>query len=257
MVLNTRAALNDATARRLARSYQRAKPARLVETATGGFLTRPFVRDDTWLVAVAYQPSDRRSGDRSAHTTSADARGVETSGYSCVTGVVAGNAVSGTLDRALHGLVLAGVETGEDPTAHQRGHRHLELASQVLDRGQVFGRDPGGHGDGLARTGPHGALGHWVVYRRVGLGRDLLDELLGVTHRCPFPRSSAGTCAGPCCWPATRSPPTTLPAGPRGARGSPRAPRGPAGSVVGGERVAGQQHGPAHVPAEDRGKGQR
>ncbi|HZL06371.1 MAG TPA: hypothetical protein VFE45_13310 [Coriobacteriia bacterium] len=99
MVLNTRAALNDATARRLARSYQRAKPARLVETATGGFLTRPFVRDDTWLVAVAYQPSDRRSGDRSAHTTSADARGVETSGYSCVTGVVAGNAVSGTLDR--------------------------------------------------------------------------------------------------------------------------------------------------------------
>src|SRR5450759_4478488 len=56
MVLNTRTALNDATARRLARSYQRAKPARLVETATGRFLTRPFVRDDTWLVAVAYQP---------------------------------------------------------------------------------------------------------------------------------------------------------------------------------------------------------
>lgn len=58
VVLNTRTALSEASARRLARSYQRAKPARLVETATGKFAARPFVRDDTWLVAVAYQPSD-------------------------------------------------------------------------------------------------------------------------------------------------------------------------------------------------------
>lgn len=58
VVLNTRAVLNEASARRLARSYQRAKPARLVEAATGRFQARPFVRDDTWLVAVAYQPSD-------------------------------------------------------------------------------------------------------------------------------------------------------------------------------------------------------
>lgn len=58
VVLNTRVALNEASARRLARSYQRAKPARLVETAAGRFAARPFVRDDTWLVAVAYQPSD-------------------------------------------------------------------------------------------------------------------------------------------------------------------------------------------------------
>ena len=58
VVLNTRAALNEATARRLARSYQRAKPARLVAAATGKFAARPFVRDETWLVAVAYQPSD-------------------------------------------------------------------------------------------------------------------------------------------------------------------------------------------------------
>ena len=58
VVLNTRSVLNEASARRLARSYQRAKPARLVETATGKFAARPFVRDETWLVAVAYQPLD-------------------------------------------------------------------------------------------------------------------------------------------------------------------------------------------------------
>lgn len=58
LVLNTRVALSEATARRLSRSYQRAKPARLVEVATGRFHARPFVRDDTWLVAVSYQPSD-------------------------------------------------------------------------------------------------------------------------------------------------------------------------------------------------------
>lgn len=58
VVLNTRVALNEASARRLDRSYQRAKPARLVESASGKFAARPFVRDDTWLVAVCYQPSD-------------------------------------------------------------------------------------------------------------------------------------------------------------------------------------------------------
>lgn len=58
VVLNTRVALNEASARRLARAYQRAKPARLVEAATGKFAARPFVRDDTWLVAVSYQRSD-------------------------------------------------------------------------------------------------------------------------------------------------------------------------------------------------------
>ncbi len=57
MVLQTRARLSEATARRTVRSYQRAKPSRLVEHATGRFLARPFIRDDTWLVAVAYQPS--------------------------------------------------------------------------------------------------------------------------------------------------------------------------------------------------------
>jgi hypothetical protein len=64
VVLNTRAALNEASARRLARSYQRAKPARLVETATGRFLTRPFIRGDRWLVAVAYQPSEPASASQ-------------------------------------------------------------------------------------------------------------------------------------------------------------------------------------------------
>ncbi len=57
VVLNTRAALNEASARRLVRSYQRAKPARLVEAATGRFQARPFVRGAAWLVAVTYQPS--------------------------------------------------------------------------------------------------------------------------------------------------------------------------------------------------------
>jgi hypothetical protein len=57
VVLNTRAALNEASARRLVRSYQRAKPARLVEAANGRFQARPFVRGAAWLVAVTYQPS--------------------------------------------------------------------------------------------------------------------------------------------------------------------------------------------------------
>ncbi len=55
MVLNVRVKLSEATARRLARSYQRAKPSRLVEQASGRFAARPFVRDDTWLVAAVYE----------------------------------------------------------------------------------------------------------------------------------------------------------------------------------------------------------
>ncbi len=69
VVLNTRTALNEASARRLARSYQRAKPARLVEAAAGKFVARPFVRDDTWLVAVVYQPSDSENPWASAPAT--------------------------------------------------------------------------------------------------------------------------------------------------------------------------------------------
>jgi len=56
-----RAKLSEATARRTVRSYQRAKPSRLVQQATGRFQARPFVRNDTWLVAVSYQPSDQPS----------------------------------------------------------------------------------------------------------------------------------------------------------------------------------------------------
>lgn len=58
LVLNARAKLNEATARRLARSYQRAKPARLVPSATGRFTARPFIRNDTWLVAAVYEPAE-------------------------------------------------------------------------------------------------------------------------------------------------------------------------------------------------------
>ena len=60
MVLNARAKLSEAAARRMARSYQRAKPARLVEHAEGRFAARPFVRDDTWLVAAVYEPPATR-----------------------------------------------------------------------------------------------------------------------------------------------------------------------------------------------------
>ncbi len=55
VVLNTRVALSEASARRVARSYQRAKPSRLVDSANGRFAARPFMRDETWLVAVAYE----------------------------------------------------------------------------------------------------------------------------------------------------------------------------------------------------------
>lgn len=55
VILNARVKLNEASARRMARSYQRAKPARLLPTATGRFAARPFVRDDVWLVAAVYE----------------------------------------------------------------------------------------------------------------------------------------------------------------------------------------------------------
>jgi hypothetical protein len=55
MVLNARVKLSEATARRMVRSYQRAKPSRLVEHATGRFAARPFVRGDAWLVAAVYE----------------------------------------------------------------------------------------------------------------------------------------------------------------------------------------------------------
>ena len=58
LVLNARVKLSEANARRLARSYQRAKPARLVPAATGRFIARPFVRDDVWLVAASYEPAE-------------------------------------------------------------------------------------------------------------------------------------------------------------------------------------------------------
>ncbi|MDP9093103.1 MAG: hypothetical protein M3N95_09235 [Actinomycetota bacterium] len=60
VVLNARVKLSEAAARRMARSYQRAKPARLVPTATGRFAARPFVRDETWLVAAVYEPAAAR-----------------------------------------------------------------------------------------------------------------------------------------------------------------------------------------------------
>jgi hypothetical protein len=56
VVLATRTKLTEALARRMARSYQRAKPARLVPTATGRFTARPFNRDGIWLVAACYEP---------------------------------------------------------------------------------------------------------------------------------------------------------------------------------------------------------
>jgi len=57
MVLNARVKLSEASARRLVRSYQRAKPSRLVTSATGRFAARPFIRDGKWLVAAAYEPA--------------------------------------------------------------------------------------------------------------------------------------------------------------------------------------------------------
>jgi len=57
MVLNARVKLSEATARRMVRSYQQAKPARLVEQAVGRFEARPFLRNDGWLVAAVYTPA--------------------------------------------------------------------------------------------------------------------------------------------------------------------------------------------------------
>lgn len=56
MALNPRVKLNEASARRLARSFQRSKPARLDEAAAGRFDARAFLRGGVWLVAAVYQP---------------------------------------------------------------------------------------------------------------------------------------------------------------------------------------------------------
>ena len=56
MALNPRVKLTEASARRLARSFQRSKPARLDEAAAGRFDARAFLRGDRWLVAAVYQP---------------------------------------------------------------------------------------------------------------------------------------------------------------------------------------------------------
>ncbi len=61
MALNPRVKLTEASARRLARSFQRSKPARLDEAAVGRFDARAFLRDDTWLVAAIYQPDPDRN----------------------------------------------------------------------------------------------------------------------------------------------------------------------------------------------------
>ncbi len=62
--------LKGATGRR-PRCSQRARPARLLSAATGRFVARLFVGEDTWLVAAACEPSDaeqsppdRRRGGR-------------------------------------------------------------------------------------------------------------------------------------------------------------------------------------------------
>jgi len=59
MALNPRVKLNEASARRLARSFQRSKPARLDEAAAGRFDARAFLRDDVWLVAAQYEAGPR------------------------------------------------------------------------------------------------------------------------------------------------------------------------------------------------------
>jgi hypothetical protein len=64
MVLNARVKLNEASARRLARSYARAKPARLVADAAGRFTARPFLREGSWQVAAVYEPGGGSSERR-------------------------------------------------------------------------------------------------------------------------------------------------------------------------------------------------
>ncbi|MCE5291824.1 MAG: hypothetical protein LLG14_21645 [Nocardiaceae bacterium] len=57
-VLRTSVRLNEAAARRLARNYTHAKPARLDPDATGHYAARPFQQaDGSWHVAVTYQPT--------------------------------------------------------------------------------------------------------------------------------------------------------------------------------------------------------
>lgn len=66
MILNARVKLSEASARRLVRSYQRAKPSRLVTSATGRFAARPFIRDGKWLVAAAYEATPHEGSTRPA-----------------------------------------------------------------------------------------------------------------------------------------------------------------------------------------------
>jgi hypothetical protein len=66
MVLNARVKLNEASARRLARSYTRAKPRRLDADAAGRFTSRPFTRDGAWHVAAVYQPGGDSQPDSSS-----------------------------------------------------------------------------------------------------------------------------------------------------------------------------------------------
>lgn len=56
-VLNPKVKLSEATARRLARSFQRSNPARLDGAAAGRFDARAFQRDGAWHVAAAYEPT--------------------------------------------------------------------------------------------------------------------------------------------------------------------------------------------------------
>ncbi len=57
-VLRTSVRLNESAARRLARNYTHAKPARLDPTATGHYTARHFQQGDgSWHVAVTYQPT--------------------------------------------------------------------------------------------------------------------------------------------------------------------------------------------------------
>jgi len=56
MTIRTRTHLNEAAARRLVHSFQRAKPARLVPEATGRFRARVFRRDTKWLAAAVCDP---------------------------------------------------------------------------------------------------------------------------------------------------------------------------------------------------------
>ena len=64
-VLRTSVQLNQAAARRIARAYTHAKPARLDPSATGTFTARPFQHDGTWHIAISYQPAEKSEPETS------------------------------------------------------------------------------------------------------------------------------------------------------------------------------------------------